>query len=193
MIRICISSMFILALVSTFLISCSIDSGDLVKRYASIYNTHDVDKMVALYADDAVFELTGQLSLSGKSQLRKITEYDVAMNIHMTISDINSKGDTVFCHVKETNDWIKEAGIDNAHYKAMFVYNAGLIKLIRAEATPEPQQAFEDVSSPLLKWARENEEDLLSEMMPEGKFVYNAENARKSLKLLRLWRESLKE
>ncbi len=41
-------------------------------------------------------------------------------------------------------------------------------------------------------WSKENKSDLLNEMMPEGKFIYNAENATKTLALLTEWKESTK-
>ncbi len=46
--------------------------------------------------------------------------------------------------------------------------------------------------TPLLEWASEHKPEQLAEMMPEGKFAYHAENAEKSLALLREWKEATK-
>jgi len=172
--------------------ACSPNSNDLVKHYSDVYNTHNVDEIVSLYADDAVFEAVGQYSLSGKDQIRDHTEYYSVLNTHMSISDIETKGDTVFCNLSLTNDWLKISAIGEVHYAAVFTFEDGLIKHIRAEAKPETQQAFSEVLSPLMEWARVNQADLLTEMAPNGRFIYNGGNARKALALLRSWQESTK-
>jgi len=46
------------------------------------------------------------------------------------------------------------------------------------------------VLTPLMIWAKENKSDLFNEMIPGGKFIYNAENAMKTLNLLTEWKES---
>lgn len=172
-----------------FLFACSPNSTDLAKQYAEIYNTHDVKKIISLYAPDAVFEVVGQFTLSGKEQIRNLTQYDSVLNIRMSLFDIEKKGNSVSCNLSETNNWLKTSGIGEAHYTINFIFEKGFIKNLKAEAKPETQQAFMQVLSPLIEWAKGNKADLLAEMMPEGRFVYNAENARKTLALLRSWKE----
>ena len=162
---------FILSIFFIILFNCSPNLTDLVKQYPVIYNTHNVKEIVSLYADNAVFEVVGQLSFTGKNQIRNITKYDSVLNINMTISNIETRGDTAFFNLTETNDWLKTADIGEAHYKAKFIFHNGLIKHLRAEAMPETQQAFGKVLTPLIEWAKENKSDVLAKMMPEGKFV----------------------
>jgi len=183
---------FIISILLIIPFACSPDSTDSVKRYIEIYNSHKVEEIVSLFADDAVFEAVGQYTLSGKNQIRDHTEYYSVLNIHMSISDIKTKGDTVSCNLSITNDWLKTAEIGEVYYKAIFTFEDGLIKHISAEATPETEQAFMKVLPPFMDWAKENNADLLKEMMPEGKFIYNAENARQFLALLKSWKENLK-
>ena len=172
---------------------CSPDLLDLVKRYPEVYNTHDVEKIVPLYAADAVFEVVGQVSLQGINQIRDITQYDSVLNIHMSIGDLQRHGDTVFCRLTETNDWLKVAEIDIAYYLAAFVFKKRLITYISAKAEPKTAEAFRQVLTPLMKWARVEKPDILREMMPEGKFNYNALNAGKTLALLKTWKEIQRE
>ena len=179
--------------VSAILIfSCSSNLTQLTQNYPIVYNTHNVNDIVNLYADDAVFEVVGQFSLSGKDQIRGITKYDSVLNIKMSVSNIETVGDSVFCNLSETNDWLQIAEIGEAHYSVIFVFRDGLISKIIASAKPETAEAFKNVFTPLMIWAKENEPDLLSEMMPGGKFIYNAENAVKTLTLLTEWKESTK-
>jgi hypothetical protein len=182
---------FIILLLAT-VFSCSPNPTDLAKRYPKIYNTHNVKEIVSLYTDDAVFKVVGQFSLNGKDQIRNITRYDSVLNIHMSIGIIKTYKDTAFCNLTETNDWLKTAEIGEAYYTVKFVFHNGLIRQLQAEAKPETQQAFNQVLSHLMKWASENKATILTEMMPEGRFIYNAENARKTLALLRAWKESTK-
>ena len=172
---------------------CSPDLLDLVKRYPEVYNTHDVEKIVSLYAADAVFEVVGQVSLQGINQIRDITQYDSVLNIHMSIGDLQRHGDTVFCRLTETNDWLKVAEIDIAYYLAAFVFKKRFITYISAKAEPKTAEAFRQVLTPLMKWARVEKPDILREMMPEGKFNYNALNAGKTLALLKTWKEIQRE
>ena len=172
--------------------SCSQNLTQLTQNYPTVYNTHNVNDIVNLYADDAVFEVVGQFSLSGKDQITGITKYDIVLNIKMSISNIETVRDSVFCNLTETNDWLQIAEIGEAHYSVIFVFKDDLISKIIASAKPETAEAFNNVLGSLLIWAKENKPDLLTEMMPDGKFIYNAENAMKTLALLTEWKESTK-
>ena len=172
--------------------SCSPNLTQLTQNYPTVYNTHNVNDIVNLYADDAVFEVVGQFSLKGKDQIAGITKYDSVLNIKMSVSNIETVGDSVFCNLSETNDWLRIAEIGEAHYSVIFVFKDDLISKIIASAKPETAEAFNNVLGSLLIWAKENKPDLLTEMMPEGKFIYNAENAMKTLALLTEWKESTK-
>ena len=172
--------------------SCSQNLTQLTQHYPTVYNTRNVNDIVNLYADDAVFEVMGQFSLNGKDQIRGITKYDSVLNIKMSVSNIETVRDSVFCNLSETNDWLQIAEIGEAHYSVIFVFKDGLISKISASAKPETAKAFNNVLTTLMIWAKENRSDLLNEMMPEGKFIYNAENAMKTLTLLTEWNESTK-
>jgi len=165
---------------------------DLVRAYQSAYNSHDLERLLSLFAEDATFEVVGQFVFKGKQAVRRVAEYDFALNIHMNIIGPTIKGDTIFCGLIETNDWLKTAGIGEARYTGWFVFEGGLIKLIEGKALPETDTAFSQVLNPLIEWASKERPEQLAQMMPEGKFVYNAENAKKSLALLRQWQEVTK-
>ncbi len=188
-------NLWILFLVFFFVLShlaCSPDHTELTQRYATVYNSHNVDEIVNLYANDAVFEVVGQFTLKGKDQIRGITEYDSVLNIKMSISNIRAYGDTVRFELSETNDWLRASEIGEAHYSGYFLFEDGLIKHLRAEAKPGTQHAFNDVLTPLMTWAREEKGNVLAEMMPEGLFIYDAKNAKRTLALLQEWKNSQK-
>jgi hypothetical protein len=163
----------------------------VVIAYQHAYNSHDLGELLPLFAEDVIFEVPGHFSLKGKDEVRLVAEYDFALHIHMTLDRFSTNRDTVFCELIEMNDWLEAAGIDEAYYKGKFVMGKGLIRYIRGEATPQTQKAFQDVLDPLLEWASKARPEQLAEMMPDGKFVYNAENAKRSLALLKEWRETI--
>jgi hypothetical protein len=189
--KICITLFPILASVVLFF-SCSENLTQLAQNYPIVYNTRDVSDILNLYTDDAIFEVTDQFSISGKNQIRDITKYDSVLNINMSVDNIETAGDSVFCAFSETNDWLRIAEIGEAHYSVIFIFKEGLVSKIIASAEPRTANAFNNVLTPLMIWAKENKPDLLSEMMPEGKFIYNAENATKTLALLTEWKENTK-
>ena len=189
--KIC-KTLFLILVSVILIISCSENLTQLTQNYPIVYNTHDVNDIVNLYADDAIFEVTGQFSFNGKDQIRDITKYDSVLNINMSVSNIETVGDSVFCDLSETNDWLRTAEIGEAHYSVIFIFKEGLVSKIIASAKPKTAKAFNNVLTPLMLWAKENKPDLLSEMMPGGKFIYNAENATKTLTLLTEWKENTK-
>ena len=172
--------------------ACAPDPAGLAKRFFATYNTHHVNNIVALFADNAVWELSGKLTLTGKDTIRLLTQYDSVLNTHMVFSNITEKGDTVSCDLAETNDWYKAAGIDEAYYSMKLVFHKGLITLLQADQDPGTEKAVGQVLLPLMDWAYENRKKELADMMAGGKFIYNAENAKRSLALLRDWKQSVK-
>jgi len=165
---------------------------DVVKAYENAYNAYHLHTLLPLLADDVTFEVVGQFVVKGKEDVRQVAEHDFALTIHMSFSGFTTKGDTVFCDLTETNDWLKTAGIGEARYAGKFVVEGGLIKLIEGKLTPETDKALSQVLNPLMEWASKERPEQLAQMMPEGKFVYNAENALESLALLREWQEATK-
>ena len=165
---------------------------EVVKEYEEAYNGYRIHTLLSLVTDDVTFEVVGQFIVKGKEGFRQVAEHDFALDIHMSIIRFATKADTVFCDWKETDDWLKTAGIREARYTGKFVFEDGLIKLIEGKATPETEQAFKQVLDPLLEWASRERPERLAQIMPEGKFVYNADSALESLALLREWQETTK-
>jgi hypothetical protein len=167
---------------------CTPDPIEILRYYAKVNNTHDVEKIVSLYAEDAIFEVDGLVSLKGINQIRDITRYDSVLNVQIIIDNIRRQADTVYCHLSETNDWLKVSEIDTAFYTVAFVFEKGLIKSINAKIEPKTAEAFRQVLSSFMTWAKVEKPKILQEMMPEGKFIYTAVNAGKNLELLKTWK-----
>lgn len=182
---------------SLFILTVSCAKQDLrviVKNYEQAYNSHDLEKIMSLYADDVIFEIVDMFKLSGKAEIKDLTEHDIALKIRLTHENIKVKGDSVICDVTVISDRLESLGIKTAYYSpAIFIFKDGLIQQIKATQTPETKDAISSAVAPIIEWALENRPEKLKEMMAEDKFVYNAENARKMTDLIHEWKEAVKE
>ena len=172
-------------------VACGHKPPDIVKAYQEAYNVSDIEKIMSLYADEARFHVPGLFDLQGPEELRGLAEYDRVLHTVLEFSQLEVRGDTVMCQVKETNDWIETADIGEFYYQGIIVVRRGRIEAIEAAFTPETDRAFRRVMIPLMQWARAEQPELLAEMMPQDEFVYNAENAKKNLSLLREFKQNL--
>jgi hypothetical protein len=89
---------------------------DLLSIVASLQdaaNRHAVDEVMAMFADQAEFELTGLTRLVGKNEIRSIFEYDAGVDSNIQFINCTSTADTVTCRIVETNGRIRLAGLDS--------------------------------------------------------------------------------
>jgi ketosteroid isomerase-like protein len=186
--RIVISSLLVLMLVATQ--SCSPKPENRLKDFEKAYNAHDVEKIMSFYAEDAVHEVLGQFVLRGKEKIRGLVEYDAASDARLSFTQYEVEGQTITCGFTMTDDWIKAAGMDQIHYSGTLVFRDGLIHQWTAQTSSETVQRLTDVFNAVTDWASKERPQQLEELISQGDFVYNAENAKKSLELLREWQKA---
>ncbi len=164
----------------------------VLEKYADLLSSHQIDELMKLYSDDIKFDIPSfDMHLSGKSALRGVAEYDSVLNTEMTLNDITSVGDTAFCEIVETNDWMEAAGISSAVYpRALFVVTDGRISQVMAELSDSSAAEFSRVLSQFVPWAEENHPREMARMMPGGRFIYNAQNGQTVVGILRQWRHA---
>ncbi len=177
------------------ILACSTSSSpeEIVQEYKEALNSHNVDSLMRYYAADAVFEIAGLgMSLSGKDSIRGVAEYDSVLNTILYLSNLTVRGDSVFCEITESNDWMNAAGMTSAYYpQAIFVVINGKISRIKAEISDSSAANFDKVLSEFVPWANENYPESMAEMMPEGNFVFNGKNGETVVRLLRQWRGAI--
>ncbi len=171
-----------------FLLSCSRNAAELVREYEANYNSRQAKKVAEMFQSDGTVEVSGQFLLQGKEYIRDLASYDSVLNTGITISNLRWRDDTVYCDLSQTNDWLKVSEIGRADYTAEFILEDGLIKSLRLRPAPETEKAFKEVYAKLFGWARADRPYAILEIMPEGEFVYNARNAKKTLALVRSWK-----
>jgi len=177
--------------------NCSLKSSPqkVVEDYVSSYNSHQVDKIITLYADSVTFEVIGfNINIRGREAVRSIVEYDSALNTIMTLSNIRVSDDTVFCSLSEQNDWVDAAEIPAAFYpRTMFIVEDNKISQIHAEIADSSLENFERVLDYFVFWGNDKYPEKMKTMAPEGDFIYNAENGAMVVEMLREWKAEQKQ
>ncbi len=173
-----------------FFLSCSTRHIDRAKVIEQAFNINNIDSALSHYTDNVVF-IIDAFNGSGKQVLRHGAEWDSIVNTHLSFSDIKIIGDSVICKCTEENDLSKLLGINKGFYDpVIFVFKDGLIRYMKFERTSESQNTSDSAFGTLIKWASGERSNQLKKLMPEGKFIINAESANGWLVLAREWQEA---
>ncbi|UCC11167.1 MAG: nuclear transport factor 2 family protein [candidate division WOR-3 bacterium] len=163
----------------------------ILKEYVKAYNAHDYERTMAFYARDIRFEIVGVWVRTGGDEVGEVLEWDIETHIHMTMTEIHSRGNIIQCHLSETNDWLGLSGIGEMHYEpCLFVFQDKYIREIRAELTRESNERYMRAWKEISEWTTANRSKALLELIPRGKFMYGKERAQKWLSLLQEWRDA---
>ena len=169
----------------------STDLIDRVKTFQDRVNQHDVEMIMTMFTEDATFEIVGLSKFSRKQNVKKVFEYEVGVNTNLEFINIESEGNTVHCQILERNDRLEAIGIDELKYSScVFNFKINLIQNFKAEIPPESVQYNTEVWEKFIPWLVEKYPDGYSRMfMDDGQFIYNRENGKDVVQLLRKWRE----
>jgi hypothetical protein len=161
-----------------------------IEAYLDAHNHHDLDKTMACFAEDIRFEMGDVWKKAGKGEVRKLEEWDNAVNSRLTASDMRESGDTVTCRLTESNDWYDLAGVGEVAYqRCTITVKEGKITRINTELTPESMMGVTEALKAIMEWAARERPAVLAELMPNGELVYGAQNGAKWLQMLRAWKE----
>jgi Txe/YoeB family toxin of Txe-Axe toxin-antitoxin module len=131
----------------------------LVESFQEGLNQHDVDKVMSMFAEDAEFEILGVSKYSGKEQIKNVFEYDVGVNTELK------------------------------YISSIFVFSDRRIQSFISEIPPEVVQYNREVWQKFIPWLSKNYPAEYSRMLTSnGRFIYNRENGRDVVALLKRWR-----
>ncbi len=167
---------------------------DLVESFQERVNQHNIEKIMAMFTEDATFEIVGFSKFAGKQQVKIIFEYDIGVNTNLEFINCKSEGNTVHCQLLERNDRLDAIGIRELKYSScILTFKDGLIQSFAAEIPPEFVEHNSKILKKFIPWLTENHPDDYARMfMPDGRFIYNRENGRDVVPLLRKWSEEHK-
>jgi len=165
-----------------------------VKHYVELHRSRDIDGLLALHANDAEFMIPGQETIRGMEALRDLLEWDAVLETELTMAGISADGDTIFIDsLVERNKWFQAIGLPEVRYRSgtRIVLRGGrIVGTYPAPFDDDTQQRLRDRFEALVQWLREYRRDALEQLLPGGKFRYNAASARRWLEVLAEWNKS---
>jgi hypothetical protein len=180
----------IIILITSFLFSCYSNNESLLKQYVIAHNSHNINKSLEIYSEDISFELVGTWIKQGKDEIKKLEEWDAAVNSQLQFNALRESGDTLFCNGIEINDWFTAIGIEKITYDSIiFIFEEQLIKKIIAKPSSEINQKIGRAMGSIIDYTSKTNNNILSELIPNGEFVYSKENAEKWINLLEMWQK----
>jgi hypothetical protein len=181
---------FLLSLILAISISsCSKPNlGDIVREHIKAVNNDDVEKNLAFFTDDIVFEIFDAVKLSGKDKLRGLMESDVVNKARLTINDMKVEGDTVIVDLTEKNEGYRLLGIEEDSFKAIYEFRGRLLEKVKLEGTPEGAKLYDEKYKPFAEWASKEHPEEFKKQETGG---YTAENCGLYLSLLKEWRDKI--
>ena len=117
---------------------------EVTRLFLARHNDHDVDGVMALFADDARFEIPGRLVRCGKEEIRQTEEWEAAVHDVLRTGDLVEADAEVSFRAFEGNDWLKAVGVDELAYTSMTVeVRDGRITHITAAMPPDAYNAMQ--------------------------------------------------
>jgi len=173
----------------------SINLIDLVKTVQERVNQHDVEKIMTMVTEDVTLEDVGLSKFSGKQQIKNIFECHAGVNSNVQFINCKSEGNTVHCQMLLRNDTLDAMGIGELKHSSscIFTFKDNLIQSLAVEGPPDFVEYNSKFSKIFIPWLTENYPDDYSRMfMPDGRFIYNRENGRDFVSLIRKWSKEQK-
>jgi hypothetical protein len=162
---------------------------DIVGEFVDAFNEHDVTRQMEMFSDSIVFDIPRMsVHFVGKEAQLPIAEYDTALHAEMTLTNVKTETDTLFCSITETNDWLEAADIPSAYYPdSYFVVDNDKISYIHADPADSTVDRISEVLSSFVPWAYQNHPEEMSQLLSHGRFVYGGANGTLVVSLLREW------
>ncbi|MBN2336372.1 hypothetical protein JXL21_12500 [Candidatus Bathyarchaeota archaeon] len=161
-----------------------------LQEWGHAYTAMNLDHLKSLYAQGSVFEMKGTLATTAKESALKLAEFDHATGTQRTLKATQITGDKVRAEMTESSEWLKAAGIKEAHYDSVFVIKEGQIQSLSIVPKPETRKATEHALTGLIAWAAKERPELLAQAMPGGRIRYDADAGRQMTALMQEWKRA---
>ncbi|HQF71268.1 MAG TPA: nuclear transport factor 2 family protein [Promineifilum sp.] len=117
---------------------------EVTRLYLARHNAHDVEGVMALFAENACYEIPGRLVRHGKAEIRQTEEWEAAVHDQLRTGDLVQADHEVSFRAFASNEWLRAAGVDELRYTSMTIaVRAGHIIRITAALAPESLRAIE--------------------------------------------------
>jgi limonene-1,2-epoxide hydrolase len=165
---------------------------NLVQAFCEAVNRHAVAEVIAMFSDEAEFELAGLYRIVGKKQIRSVFEYDAGVHTKLEFSRFQIEGNMVKCQLVERNDRLEAIGFSKLDYPScLLTFKERRIQKFSAKPDEESMKKIANALQGFLPWlAQKYPSDRAKMYTSEGRFIYSRENGERAVPLLREWRLS---
>ncbi|MEW5925646.1 MAG: nuclear transport factor 2 family protein [Candidatus Zixiibacteriota bacterium] len=162
------------------------DQVGLLKSFETTFNSHNVESVMALIADDALFTIDNK-TLSGKDAVRNRIVYDSVLEAQIEFTNIKQEGDSVLFDAREINEWLSLAGMDEYLYRnCVAVFEKGLLKRLVANTGERTLVNIGKVFQDMAGWIPDSLAFEINDLLQSG---YSARTAERWKIVLQQWRE----
>lgn len=164
---------------------------DLVQTFLTAANQNDSEKVLAMFNDNAEFELVGVYRVEGKEQIRNVFEYDAGVHTKLEFSDPQVEGDMVKGWLVERNDRLAAIGFNKLDYPfCALTFRNGRIPKFSAKANETSIKQIMEAWQGFLPWVTQKYPTAREKLFTsEGRFIYNRENGERVVKFLKEWKK----
>ena len=135
------------------------DAATVLRAFRDASNSHDVEAVEALLADEVVWHRGAASRLSGRDAVMVPITFDAATHATFTIGELTFDGDSVACVLTESNDFYRALGLPSVDQRAQFEIRDGRIVSITSLPSPEPTEQELTVGRFLTWFTREYPSD----------------------------------
>jgi len=164
------------------------DPATFVEHYVQLHRSGDIAGLLALHTADAEFVIVGQEPVRGTAALRDLFEWDAVLGSELVMSAIHSDGDTIVVDsVTERNRWFQAIGLAEVRHRPgtrIVLRDGRILGTYPAAFDDETQKRLIERFELLIHWLVENRPETMDQLMPGGKFRYDAASARLWLDVL---------
>jgi hypothetical protein len=162
-----------------------------VRAYEKAHNSHDLEFVMSMFTDDITFETVGEWIMTGKKKIRDLAEWEAALNNHLALMGLEVSGDNVAGKALEDDDLLRLAGFREIRYDFFSMdFRGNLIKRITVRTAERDREATSKTFRSMVEWGRRERYGEIAKLVSDGKFAYNAKNAKGWLALMQEWREA---
>lgn len=95
---------------------------------------------MALFADNACYEIPGRLIRYGKAEIRQTEEWEAAVHDQLRTGDLVQADHEVSFRAFASNDWLRAAGVDELRYTSMTI-KVSHDRIVRITAALAPESS----------------------------------------------------
>lgn len=162
---------------------------EIVEAYIEANNQHDIDAEMSLYAEDVAYEVVDYFTKTGKSALRQLGQYGIAINNSFYFHEytLEEPGQVSF-KVTQQNEVLRTFGVDEVRYASYkMTIRDGLITSVRTELSQESLKLVKETDEAFVTWAAKEKPEAFAAMLSDGAFIHSKENGLAMMALLREW------